>query len=342
MAALAACDVLDQHDEPRPPPPYIHVVAANVGVNKAMPANGVIQIAFDRFLSPATVNRQGVGLRDKFGNAPNSPIVDYDPITRTMTLSNPNPGQDFLVVGQSYELVFPIATADGGPFGLRAIDGATMDPVAPILGTTATTIDFPVGPDSANLPTIPPIDFCSDIMALFNAPSQGSPVVGACASSGCHGSKDKLDTAMGLALKTEEGIRHTAIGVEAIETTTAAQSTALPSQATFPVGMPIITPGDPGSSYLLYKLLASSDFIATKTPRSQYTSCNTITGPFDYGPSPNLPTADEAARLSDLIQGRRMPWNDQPLTIDEMERIRAWILQGARVDDCSLCYASMP
>jgi predicted DNA-binding protein (UPF0251 family) len=32
-----------------------------------------------------------------------------------------------------------------------------------------------------------------------------------------------------------------------------------------------------------------------------------------------------------------MPWGQTPLTIDEMERIRLWIAEGAEVDDCTTC-----
>ena len=73
-----------------------------------------------------------------------------------------------------------------------------------------------------------------------------------------------------------------------------------------------------------------------------YTACNPVTPAFAYGPSAGLATADEATRLGGFIPGRRMPWGKTPLTLDQMERIRMWILQGAPVTDCSTCYASAP
>ena len=48
-----------------------------------MPADGAIQIAFDRYLLPATVNRQSMGIVDgaRMALAPElAPVVVYDPI----------------------------------------------------------------------------------------------------------------------------------------------------------------------------------------------------------------------------------------------------------------------
>jgi hypothetical protein len=343
LAALgvAACDALSQQDEPQQAPPFIHVVGANVGTNQPLDADGAIQIAFDRYLNPSTVNRQGIGLRDLFGNAPLNPLVDYDPITRVVTLSNPNPGQPFLNDQQFYELVFPVATVgDASSFGLVAIDGATIDPATPSISFEVVSMGRrPPGLRPTVVTPPPPINFCSDVMPLFRVVVSG--VEGACGTGTCHGVNSSLESAMGLVLTTEEGIRHTAIGVPAVETTTAGQSTALPPQSVFPVGMPIIDPGYPGNSYLLYKLLKADDVDGSGGP-IPYTACNPTTTPFPYGPGLGLASPDEDMRLADLIPGRRMPWGKSPLTIDEMERIRAWILQGARVDDCTMCYASSP
>jgi hypothetical protein len=290
-------------------------------------------------LSPDTANRQGVGIRDLFGNAPSSPVIDYDPITRTLTLSNPNPGMPFLISGQSYELVFPVFNADSGPFGLVAIDGATMDPTTP-------TIAFPVIDPLPNPPTYPTVHFCADVMPIFRVPLP-SGTEGACGGSTCHGLSappNPLQTSQGLVLDTEDGVLHTAIGVAAEETTTTAATGAISPQAIFPAGMPIIDPGYPANSYLLYKLLKYDDGVPDASGASiAYTpTCFPITQPFNYGPAPGFASVDEETRLANLVPGRRMPWGGTPLTIDEMERIRLWILQGAQVEDCSSCYASSP
>lgn len=310
LVALAACDILNQTDEPQTPPPFVHVVAANVGPQTPLLAytaadgvtivEGSIELAFDRFLNPATVNRQSVGLRDLFGNAPDSPIVQYDPVTRVVVLSNPNPGQTWLTVNQPYGIIFPVVTPEAGSLGILAIDGATVDPNTPLTFVGARTLGFTVTAASGSPPPTPPtIDFCSDVMPIFRAPSADLTKEGACGTSSCHGiPSSMLTTADGLVLTQEDGIRYTAIGVLAEETATSALTTPLAPQLAFPTGMPIIDPGNPGNSYLMYKLLTYDDGVPDASGASVlYTACKPTTPPFDYGPS-GFASADEATRLS--------------------------------------------
>jgi hypothetical protein len=333
----------------------VHVVSANVGPQTPLPQDGVIQITFDRYLSPLSVNRQGVALRDLFGGAPDSPIVQYDPVTRVVTMSNPNPGQPWLEVGKTYEVFFPIATSEAGSFGLRAIDNATMDPATQPLG-------FSIAPPTGNPPALPKIDFCTDVFPLFTAKYADPSFAnfgGRCTNRSCHATQTgdaTYSAATGLVLSSPEGIRHTALGVAAAETTTGGTSTSLSPQFVFPAGMPIIDPGNPGDSYLIYKLLLPDEDGSVPDAGGasiSYTPCSgSITPPFDYGPGASFASPDEAARLSAHVQGRRMPWGNflaggdidlqaTPLTLDEIERIRLWIAQGAQVDDCS-CLATSP
>ena len=302
-------------------------------------------MTFDRYLNPLSVNRQGVTIVDEFGNVPTTPIVQYDPVTRVVTLLNPTPGAKWLEVGQFYKLVFPVSQPDADTLGLRAIDGATIDPETPPIGFAV------IAPLSPPLPPgEPTIDFCADVYPLFQAHTF-SATQGACANANCHGvagQEPLLVPAMGLDLQSEEGIRHTAIGVAASETS-GAQTTPLSTQPSFAVGMPIIAPNDPGDSYLLYKLLLPDEngVPSARGTSVPYTACKPVTPPWDYGPSADFASQDEAARLAAKIPGRRMPWGDfdpsttsfgvhggTPLTLDEIERIRLWIQQGAEVDDC--------
>jgi hypothetical protein len=337
-ATLGACDFLSQQDDPPLAPPFVHAIAANVGPTTPLPIDGAIQIAFDRYLNPSTVNRQGIGLRDTFGNAPDSPIVDYDPITRVVTLLNPNPSLPWLTVGTPYEVVFPIATNEAGSFGLRAIDGASIDPTTQSIAFTAIV---GTGTPFAQ----PHMDFCSDVMPIFSAFTPDHSIEGACGSANCHGVPEgKLLSAQGLVLDTNDGILHTAIGVQAEEATIGGTTTPLASQAVFPVGMPIIDPGNPGDSFLIYKLLKEDNGVPDASGATViYRACNPITAVTNFGPSASdarFASPDEGARLANLVVGRRMPWGDKALSIDEMERIRLWIAQGATVDDCSMCPAT--
>ncbi len=339
MLLVASCDALTQKDEPQPPPPFAHVVAANVGTQAPLPQDGVIELGFDRFLNPLTVNRQSLGLRDAFGGAPDSPIVQYDPVARVATLSNPNPGQPWLEVGKSYQVVFPIANAEAGSFGLRTIDGASLDPSTGPLG-------FQIAPPTGNPPSSPKIDFCADVFPIFAATRADPTLRGACSASACHGGSASSPTsAMGLVLESEDGVRR-AIGAPARETANGGLTTPLAPQPAFPVGMPLIDPGNPGDSYLIYKLLLADDDTVPDASGASvpYTlGCGrAITAPFDYGPGASFASPDEAARLASRITGRRMPWGSTPLTFDEIERISLWIAQGAGVDDCSSCPATVP
>ncbi len=320
----------------------------------------MIELTFDRYLNPQTVNRQSIALRDEFGNPPPcgaqpfcSPLVDYDPVTRVVRISNPNPGQDWLQVGTPVQIVMPVATDEAGSFGLRAIDGAPME--------EQQTIGFMVGPPTGSPPQVPTIDFCADVFPIFAARRTGSGSLGMCSNGACHGTQQldpKLGPATGLVLESEDGIRHTALGVLASEAATNALTSANSPQNVFPTGMPIIAPGNPANSFLIYKLLLppqGNDLTTVAPPLSYTLTCSkTVTAPFDYGPSASFASADESARLAAQVVGRRMPWGSlesggpnynlpaAQLSLDDIERIRLWITQGAVVDDCrSSCDAQL-
>lgn len=335
----------------------MHVIAANVGLGTPLPQDGVIAITFDRYLNPGTVNRQGVALRDEFGNPPAcgstpfcDPLVDYDPVTRVVRLSNPNPGQPWLQVGVPVQVIFPVATEEAGSLGLRAIDGASIDP-------TQTPLAFTIAPPTGNPPQAPKIDFCADVFPIFGGLRPGTGSRGVCSNAACHGTQSEapvLSAAQGLVLESEDGIRFTALGVPAEEAATGAITTATSPSPAFPSGMPIIDPGNPADSYLIYKLLLPSSGARASLSLAYTLACSkTVTGAFDYGPSASLASDDETNRLAAHVTGARMPWGDLDdaglafhfpgtgLSIDDIERIRLWISQGAEVDDCSQCLGTL-
>ena len=101
----AACDA-GKRDDQKTVGPAILVVGTNVDATHPMPVDGAIQVAFDRYLLPSTVNRSSFVLRDGANKlvAPDLlPVVVYDPITRTVTLLPPK--QPWLTEGQPYKLV---------------------------------------------------------------------------------------------------------------------------------------------------------------------------------------------------------------------------------------------
>ena len=331
------------HDQPVGGP-FVHLESANVGSDQAFPADGAIELAFDRMLLPSTVTRQSVTVTD-LRNQPLTPIVEYDPVTRIVRLSSPDPaGVGWLEEGQSYRVLVGRAADDGDLGGLRAIDRAPLD--------RATRIGFLAGRKSGAAPREPRIRFCNDVLPLFVR----------CGSAGCHGHATSappitgsagrtIGPAMGLALDDAEGVRRTAVGRAAQQANTGprAGGGATPGRV-FAVDMPLIEPGNPGNSYLLYKLLLAAPPDEPTSP-SVRPKCNGGAGSPPVGPFPVASTTysplpePERQRLGNYIRGNAMPFPDRPgmedrsqnLTFDELERVRAWIAQGANVVDCGGC-----
>ncbi|MCA9588024.1 MAG: hypothetical protein KC657_22025 [Myxococcales bacterium] len=340
-----------------------------------MPADGVVQIAFDRYLLPRSITRQAVTLVD--GNdqvvAPGlAPKVTYDPIARTVTLSSPNPpGQPWLTEGQFYKVRLEIAPGEDDDRGLRAIDRAPLDP------NQNRVFGFLVGPPSgapnAERGGDPTVDYCVDIAPIFFTKCNGGT---------CHGESTGTPTARaGLLLATQRGVAETAIGRLAHGTSTTGSTRPSAPLSEFGVDMPLIDPGNPGNSFLLYKIelapppsfdaggrdpLACPLVVASSTDpdageagvgdagtseAGAGTSTTIVPAPPPAGPyrplSVNLTPADDLERaiLSDYIIGREMPYpsanvsvyGQQALTLEEREHLRAWIAQGARLPSAGAC-----
>jgi hypothetical protein len=340
---LAGCDQGSQNDQPVAGP-YVQILKANVDTNTLLAQNDSIQIAFDRLLLPATIVRQSFVLVDSFGNPVTSPLVTYDPVTRVVTLSNPNAnGEPWLVPGQPYKVVLPVPKGNDDQSGLRAIDRATLDPAA------LHQIGFQVAPARTDLPADPPMHFCRDVMPIFS---------GRCTSAGCHITPEPSSAdarfpdgvsgpPMGLVLESSIGVLHTAIGRASAEANTGALAgSGRAPGGIFGVDMPIVAPGNPGNSWLMYKLLLA---VPQETSDLGVATCNNgaLSPVAPLGPSTSfLPlTADERTRLADHMRGNSMPYptkpgapeNAQNLTFQELERVRSWITQGAIVEDCSAC-----
>jgi hypothetical protein len=154
--------------------------------------------------------------------------------------------------------------------------------------------------------------------------------------------------AEGLVLDTPANIALTAVGRVAQESNTGSKAVAAPAGRAFPVDMPILDPGpggtatngDPGNSFMLYKLLMAAPLGMSTTMQPSY--CNDAgIAPPAMGPFHTLAwqpiSADEQGRLSNLIPGREMPYPSDPsvalnaatntLTLDELELLSAWIAQ---------------
>jgi hypothetical protein len=336
--------------------PPLHVVGFN-GSSGTLAADSAIQIAFDRLLHPASVTRQSFSLVDKSGNLL-EPVVTYDPVARVVTLRPPGSGGTWLTAGVTYSVTMGVAASNdfqglGGP---RAIDGAVLTAKAvetfQAVMPTMTTSD----PDRQ-------VTFCDDVLPIFRL---------RCSGGACHGAPvETLAPAEGLILQTSAGVLNTAIGSASHGRTSQESNTGpLAGQPAvqgkpFGVDMAIINPIDgPGSSWLMYKVLLGQRRpidVGLDAGIATCTASSALPSPVLQLPSPQPAatlaiSAAEQEILGQYIIGNQMPYplnyppnlqtpvgvnGDQsstlPLTFDELERVRAWIAQGANVSDCSTC-----
>jgi hypothetical protein len=337
------------------------VIASLAGGQTTLTENQSVVIQFNRLLNPPTVNRQTIKLLTAGGSLLTDPNVDYDPVLLTVTLSNPGGGEPWLQSGQTYQVQIPVATPTTE--GVLAIDNATV--------ASQTMLEFSVvaaDGGGGTLPVEPTMNFCVDVLPVLRAK---------CAGSVCHSAPEMspeaatTGAAAGLVLISSEGVAATALGRVAYESnagpTSGPSSGSCPTTDTqtclFGVDMPIIdTANNPANSWLLYKVLLATP---AGTDEHLTAQCNPFTTeeyvanpPIVAAPTTSPPakiTSAERSRLSNYVLGREMPYPSNPtvpegsdagtgaaaLSIQELERLRLWIKQGAVVppstDDCSKC-----
>jgi hypothetical protein len=342
------------------------VLDTNVGPTKSIPADGVIQISFDRYLLPSTILRQSYVILDTQNKPiPTEPLQTiYDPVARTVTIAGPNgPGRPWLTPNQAYKLVLGVPEGESDLGGFRAIDRAPLN--------ANQTLEFPfmTGPEAKETQIEPIVSFCSDVFPIL--------VLKCGTTSTCHASGAKA--AASLILDTSEGVRNTARGRVAQGANTSARGGIVePAGRVFGINMPLIDPNNPGNSWLVYKIdLARLPRVDGGAPEPFV-----FLGAPEGGPPPTIPAfpfdsyvcqvpsgapipparterpysalvrvqpeADEIEReiLNDYVLGREMPYPpsgaaagylDLPLTFQERERIRLWIAQGAPISECGGC-----
>lgn len=314
-------------------------MAANAGPGQALPADGALRLQFDRPLHPQTVTRQSVLVQEASGTALAPPLVQYDPVGMAVTIRNAAVnGGPWLTPGQPYRLTLALPQGEDDVNGLRALDRATLDPSGTL------QLDFLAGPATGGAAAEPAMDFCVDVLPIFEQ---------RCGGASCHGSPTgTLMPAMSLVLDTSEGIARTAVGRLARGANTGPRA-GVGSQTTrvFGIDMPLVDPGSPGTSYLLYKcLLAPTGTGAAGV--AQRLRCDNTGGvdpvaPFVAAPSAPAWTDADRAVLGGFLPGAPMPYpyfspqgevqHDLALSTDELQRVRAWIAQGAPLQACALC-----
>lgn len=348
-AVAAACDVRNTQHDVQPRGPAITVIATNVDRPDAVIAsNGALQIAFDRYLLPSTITRQSYKILD--GNR--QEIVQayrtiYDPVGRLVTILGPGedgsmPAALWLTEGQIYRLVLPVAPGDDDIGGFRAIDRAAL--------AEPREYVFRAGPAVTSLRLDPPVDFCADVMPILHAK---------CSNPACHGATSR--PAAGLVLQTVDGVRAAISRVAQGANTTARAGTPEPAGKIFGTNMAVIEPGNPGASWLVYKLELAPHPVVDAGPPPTIV-CTPPPGEAPVQPPSTgifrplvdhfRPQADDLERsiLNDYVLGREMPYPYPPalysgedayyfapLTFQERERIRIWIASGASTRDCGGC-----
>jgi len=313
--------------------------------------SGSLRLTFDRFLQPVQVIRQAICVRPTLQPVPNigacqAPFQTftepgYDPVRRQVVFRL-NEGRRHLP-DTSYRLTVFDPEADDDASGFRAFDGATLDRTYAYDFSTqpeggAERDEVAPGPD-AYCAAVACFRDCADDAAcaadcrplcvdnacfgegdLLAPRVLGGPpaVFESCALPGCHGAGlDQDELAMSLAL-ADVGRLDNAIGRVAHQTQTGAEADEPRFNPTpFGRAMPLIDPGNPGNSYLLYKLIISPE--------------NHVSPP---------PT-DERRRLREAAivglpmpaaingPGRGMAPGDAEASQALLDRLRAWIANGA-------------
>jgi hypothetical protein len=212
-----------------------------------VPTNGPIELRFDRYLLPKTASalafgtpnaRQSISLFS--GTRGNGIFLApaYDVLERVVRFTPSFGGQ--LLPDTVYQVELPLPEKDPEGFGFRAFDGAPLEkgPV-PLKWSFRTARAATPVVAAAEPPS------CEQAVQIF--------AQGGCSVATCHAGRD---APLGLSLATTRDVLVTAISRVAHETSTSGTpGTVLQDPPRFGTGMPIIDPGTPSMSYLVYKLL---------------------------------------------------------------------------------------
>jgi hypothetical protein len=342
LAVLAsACDLGPRDDAPAQGP-ALHLVASYPADGQGtlaapdadltcdsptpdcpVPTNLVIELRFDRFLLPSGALASGARLYT--GNASNgvSLKVEYDLIERVVRL---RPARSLEPHTLYTAEVVPGADRSQG---FWAFDGAPLAEAAVPLRFGFTTgggpravLAAPAGaPDTCETMTNGPLQRCSACHVARPSDAASPPA---------------NYPPMGLDLASSGGLSDTAIGHVAHETDIGDSSigAGLRAPARFGVHMNLVDPGNPATSYLMYKLLRKPENFQLDASEA---GC--VTGYHapvaEGGCAP--PDADESVRLREwFVLGDAMPKDlpgDAPpassTTHADLVRIAAWIAAGA-------------
>lgn len=297
-----------------------------------------LEIRFDRFVLPSTATRQSVRFFSESLDDSLLLLPEYDVLERVLVYKTPllEPGVRYTV-----ELLRP--DVDDPDFGFRAFDGAPLEE-----GDVPLKFQFKaeeVDPPAPPAPPAPPT--CADALDILGGSNAG------CAGAGCHNPNPTDDCPpgqatsglfecgpvprMGLDLSTALGLSLTAISHVAHQAETGSKTGApISNPARFGTSMPVIDPGRPENSYLLYKMLRKDESFFTSP--SDHDTCQTVHAVgFGADSACTLPSVAERDRMREwFVRGEAMPLLVNPSTTlygrDSVRGLQEWIRAGAVCD----------
>lgn len=334
---LSGCDRGAQKYSPKLLGPPLRVVATNPAAETTnVPRNAPIRVRFDRFLTPASAVRQSIRITGGTINPDGSSVAaeeflepSYDLLERVIVLRLS--GGRLWLPGIRYTVTL-FRPGERGNDGFRAWDGAPLE--------TSFTFSFSTSNDPSTPPPIPllsKIDYCSyrktfDVTQSDGTTSQqpctvlggGSVLQQSCAFGTCHGNDLPGGPAQGLNLQSFEAMRATAIGHVAHQTLTGPSHQPEVNPAFFGSSMPLIDPGQPGNSYILYKILISPE-LWERPGRNEPGEL-----PAQEVDGELRPSSEELKRLQEaFILGAPMPLLSS-MTLAQVRALQAWIANGAQ------------
>lgn len=299
-----------------------------------VPRGAPLRIRFDRFLDPGSVIRQSVRVvggtinPDGSSSAPDEFLEPTYDVLERVAIFRLSEGRFWAPNVRYTVTLFRPGERDGA--GFRAWDGAPLNESITFSFTTVNDSN----PKSEVTP--PRVDYCS-YRQEFDVPQAdgttlkqpctilggGSVLQQSCAYGTCHGNDIPGGPAQGLDLSSFSTMRTTALGQVAHQTLTGDTELAQANPARFGSAMPLIDPGQPGNSYVLYKILASPE-LWDRPGRGEPSEL-----PVQDVGGEIRPSSDELARLQEtFILGAPMPLNAS-MTLAQVRALQTWIARGA-------------
>jgi hypothetical protein len=277
-------------------------------VRCGVPLNRPLSFQFDRWLLPSTATRQSIQLSVAEATSAEFMQPTYELLTRTVTYSD--------AAGLEQGLVYVLALADSetqtSGWGFASYDARSLD-----RKTVPDSIVFRTAEaDPVYDPTPSPPRLCRDALAAFSKAG--------CTAAHCHRTSDTELPCANLRLDQKSGLT-TAIRRVAIATDRAGNSGTMSElPARFGMNMPVIEPGEPAMSFLLYRMLFGRD------------AYRNASGQFEVAP-PSTKELSFATTWFGATGPMPPPSVGFPKDVSPVELTRVietWIRDGADTDAC--------